>query len=576
LLNTQYLVQFRFRLHNRWQQLTNPQVTINDPNEMYRARLLASLFVVSALVVIVFIALSLVIPNYEPDVELQNIIRTGSVIGLLFAYRLSRHGRSELALSWGAIVASTILFLHALTPGGMFGLNVLYYLAAVIFVCGLFASIHVTLIAFGVQPIGVAVLLLLRPDITPTMLVVPMLFNVVMTFFIVIGVYYRQRLDDEKNVRIQHSETRYRALVNSISDIVYTLSPEGVFTSINPAITAATGWLPEEFLGQPFASFDHVDDVPAATQFFTTLLNSQPAPPFEVRVLRKDGQYSWLEIVSAPQIENGQIVAITGSARDITARKQAELARRLTDEQRLKLSLVQERMKLLKQFMDALSHDFRTALSQIETNRYLLERSLSPEVVDNTRPRFDNIAASVRHMVTQLSNLNSISALSDLQFVSHNLNQLLRQLVDAHRITTDAKNLSLTLELAADLPPLLLDDDKIYEILLHLLNNAIAYTPSEGSIRLRTRFDDQQVYVDVIDSGIGIAPEHLSRIFDLFYRVDDARSFNTGGVGLGLSIARLVAEAHSGSLTVASALGQGSTFTLSLPHTLRLPALESE
>jgi PAS domain S-box-containing protein len=694
LLNTPSSDSRSARLTAIWQRLVTPVVTIDDPGDLYKARVLASVFLISILVVIVFIVLPFLLPGYEMNNQWETILRLLSLLPLLLGYGMCRRGWTEQAVGWVVVVDSGILVLQAAVPDSIFGVSVLYYLGVVIMMSGLFASARITVIVFVFQLISVLLLLMVSQEITLAAVLIPMLFNTLMTFFTIAGVYYRRRLDNEKNARLQHSETRYRALVDSISDILYALSPEGVFTSVNPAITTAIGWLPEQLLGKPFVPMIHVDDRMAAIQVFRTVLSGQIVPHFEVRVMAKDGHYSWLDNASTPHLKNDQIIGVTGSARDITARKQAELARKQTEqrlsilveqmplavieinliglitgwnpaaeqifgytaaealqkeninllvpdhllehvtsifervtaegdlvhsinenktregrlilcewfnillrdeddkpvgilsvatditerhqtnEQRLKLMLVQERMLILRRFMGAFSHDFRTALSRIETSRYLLERGLPSEIVTQVRPRFDNISASVRHMVTQLGNLNTVTTLSDLHLAPGNLNKLVQHLVDGCSDLAASKNLSLALELAAALPPFPMDYEKINNALLHLLNNAIAYTPPDGSIRLRTRFDDQHVYVDVIDSGIGIAPEHLSRIFDLFYRVDDARSFNTGGVGLGLNIARLVAEAHGGSITVTSVPGQGSTFTLTLPASQ--PAVAAE
>jgi signal transduction histidine kinase len=102
-----------------------------------------------------------------------------------------------------------------------------------------------------------------------------------------------------------------------------------------------------------------------------------------------------------------------------------------------------------------------------------------------------------------------------------------------------------------------------------LLNNAMNHTPRGGSVRLRTYVSEGRACVEVADTGVGITPEHLPRIFDLFYRADESRSVNSGGVGLGLSIVKMVADAHGGQVTVESRPGEGSVFTLALPIHMR-------
>ncbi|NJL56848.1 hypothetical protein HC928_18125 [bacterium] len=99
----------------------------------------------------------------------------------------------------------------------------------------------------------------------------------------------------------------------------------------------------------------------------------------------------------------------------------------------------------------------------------------------------------------------------------------------------------------------------------HLLNNALTYTPEGGRITLSVQLVANEVQVTVADTGPGIDPEHLPHIFDLFYRADPARSMTAGGVGVGLSIVKLIMDAHGGRVEVSSEPGLGSSFTLALP-----------
>jgi signal transduction histidine kinase len=111
--------------------------------------------------------------------------------------------------------------------------------------------------------------------------------------------------------------------------------------------------------------------------------------------------------------------------------------------------------------------------------------------------------------------------------------------------------------------------EQLRRLLFNLLDNAIKFTPEGGSIGIRVERQKGQAKVIVWDSGIGIAAEHLPRIFDRFYRVDSARSRRTGGNGLGLSICKSIAEAHQGRIELVSQPGKGTQVTLTLPETTR-------
>jgi two-component system phosphate regulon sensor histidine kinase PhoR len=113
--------------------------------------------------------------------------------------------------------------------------------------------------------------------------------------------------------------------------------------------------------------------------------------------------------------------------------------------------------------------------------------------------------------------------------------------------------------------------DLLQRAVANLVDNAIKYTPDEGTITIRIAADANDVLLSVSDSGIGIEPEHLPRIFERFYRVDKSRSREMGGTGLGLSIVKHVVQSHEASIDVTSEPGQGSTFEIRLPLLVAMP-----
>ena len=109
------------------------------------------------------------------------------------------------------------------------------------------------------------------------------------------------------------------------------------------------------------------------------------------------------------------------------------------------------------------------------------------------------------------------------------------------------------------------DPSRLQQIFINLMNNAIVYTPAGGVVSVELAEDKYNAYIKVSDTGIGISKDEIPRIFERFYRVDKARSRNTGGTGLGLSIVKHLVEAHHGTITVDSEVGEGTTFTVVLP-----------
>lgn len=147
-----------------------------------------------------------------------------------------------------------------------------------------------------------------------------------------------------------------------------------------------------------------------------------------------------------------------------------------------------------------------------------------------------------------------------------NLNDLVSDLVEEFSALAIASQICLDAVVPATTSITVLgSEEQLYRLVANLITNALQYTPAGGSVTVHLSRDEQTAWIQVQDTGIGIALMDQARIFDRFYRVSSDRSRHTGGAGLGLSIAQAIAQAHRGHLQVKSQLGQGSTFSLSLP-----------
>jgi two-component system phosphate regulon sensor histidine kinase PhoR len=149
------------------------------------------------------------------------------------------------------------------------------------------------------------------------------------------------------------------------------------------------------------------------------------------------------------------------------------------------------------------------------------------------------------------------------EFHPLDLSGFVRQIYTRSQPRFEANALQAHLDLAEGLPSVRVAQDELYTAYASILDNAIRYTPAGGEITLRTSCLNNEILAEIIDTGIGIEPEELKRIFERFYRVDKARS--TRGFGLGLAIAARIIEAHGGMIEVESQVGHGSTFRIRLP-----------
>jgi len=216
-----------------------------------------------------------------------------------------------------------------------------------------------------------------------------------------------------------------------------------------------------------------------------------------------------------------------------------------------------------RRFVADASHDLRTPLATLHGRSEVL--LLNPDLDAETRAGLLLIRAEAARLGRLVANLLLLARGDEGQPLDRrpvDLDVLLLEV--AHQARAQAQGVTVTLG-HEDQAQVLGNADLLKQALLNLVDNALTYTPPGGQVVLSLTVSTAQVQVAVRDSGPGIAPDDVEHIFERFYRTDQARSRHSGGAGLGLSIVRWIAEAHGGGVTVKSAVGAGSTFTLALP-----------
>jgi signal transduction histidine kinase len=211
------------------------------------------------------------------------------------------------------------------------------------------------------------------------------------------------------------------------------------------------------------------------------------------------------------------------------------------------------------------AHELRTPLTSIKGYMEALLDGVMP-ADQETYSLIYSEADRLYRLVKDLQELSRLEAHQiPLELHPVAVLELVHGVIGRVRPQFEAKGVRLVGMVAPDAGFVLGDADRLFQVLLNLLANALHYTPGEGRVQVAAYLERGQVCISVQDSGIGIAPEHLAQIFGRFYRVDKSRSRVAGGTGIGLTIARHLAEAHGGSIAVASTPDLGSTFTVALP-----------
>lgn len=258
---------------------------------------------------------------------------------------------------------------------------------------------------------------------------------------------------------------------------------------------------------------------------------------------------------------------MVGTIFDITREKNAELEL-LESKSHLEKELL-EKLALQKQkdeFLQVASHELKTPLTAIRGYAQLVEEILLEKKLDSESKMLGKLNLKIDHLNSLVQNLFDVTQLNigKLDFVENifELTELLRFLTDDFRYIRSNNYIREDYSFKGLVKA---DRERISQVITNLISNAIKYSTPRSEIFIQTRKVENQIAVDIIDKGIGIAPIESSRIFEQFYRSPNALSPKYSGLGLGLYISSQIIERQGGKIEVKSTLGKGSTFTFSLP-----------
>ena len=350
------------------------------------------------------------------------------------------------------------------------------------------------------------------------------------------------------------AEERLDRLFEASIDILTIISFRGYFKRANAALTSLLGYSEEEVCGRPAVEFVHPDDREATMKGVMAQLFEGSRQRIENRYIRKDGSIVRLAWTMSPSGKD-----ILGVARDITAEHEA------AEELRRAKEAAEAASQAKSEFLATMSHEIRTPLNGvIGTAELLRTTKLSPE----QRESVETIHESGQLLLTLLNDILDLSRIEagklEIERRSFDLHHALQSAIELWAPAARAKGLKLECVLAADLPVNVEGDEtRVRQIVSNLISNAVKFT-ARGSVTLSARCDGNGVAIDVRDTGCGIDADVLPRLFQKFSQGDASVTRRHGGTGLGLAICRHLAELMGGSITVQSAAGTGSTFTVTL------------
>lgn len=225
--------------------------------------------------------------------------------------------------------------------------------------------------------------------------------------------------------------------------------------------------------------------------------------------------------------------------------------------------------KTKSEFISAVSHELRTPLTSIKGYAAILIAGKLGDIPDSVRERLEKINTHSDNLVKLINNLLDISRIESGRVEMKMEKCALAALVEGvHDLLTPQlkeKNIQWQVQIADDVPEVLVDKHQLERVFINLIGNAVKFTPAGGTIGVRVRREAEEAAIEAYDTGIGIAKEDVGKLFDEFYRVDNAINQTVKGTGLGLSLAKKIVEAHKGRMWVTSELNKGTTFHFTLP-----------
>lgn len=361
--------------------------------------------------------------------------------------------------------------------------------------------------------------------------------------------------------RLRMSERHFRLLAENASELIALHAPNGAYRYASPAAERQTGYTPMQLLElRPF-ELVHPDDLEAVRGSHRAALGGE-SHRVEYRSRHREAGYVWLETThrATLQTSDGSELEVQSSSHDITGRINAERALSASEQRYRELYKAQQR------FVSDASHELRAPLTSITGGLQLLERYPDLAGEEQTQILRESRAEVWRlsRLITNLLTVARGDAGVVTQFEAVDLHVLLRRAWQAaQRLSNEHRFELVSLEPCRVMG----DSDRLMQLAVLLLENAIKYTLTGGSVSLSLRCTDNEVEFAVTDSGVGIPPEDLPQVFERFFRSSKARKDDPGGTGLGLAIARQIAIDHGGQLRLESLVGVGTTATATFPIT---------
>ena len=355
---------------------------------------------------------------------------------------------------------------------------------------------------------------------------------------------------------LRYSEAEFRAMANAAPAMTWLTSPTHQTTFISDSLQAMTGLTLEECADYGWSSALYPDDRDDVARRVRQAHQLRERFAIEYRIRDRQGRYHWVLDTGVPRFAgSGEFLGYVGNILVIHDRKLAEQALRDADRRK-------------DEFLATLAHELRNPLAPLRTGLEILRRTaLGSAAATAARDMMERQVLQMVRLVDDLLDLSRISVGKVvLKPEDVELGTVLQVSLEAARPLAEAAHHRLLVQASPESLWVHGDAARLSQALSNLLNNACKYTPEPGTIEVRLTAEEGVAVIRVSDSGVGLTPEAIPKVFEIFTQVGKGIDRSQGGLGIGLALARQLVELHGGTVDAASAgPGQGSTFTIRLP-----------
>jgi PAS domain S-box-containing protein len=376
---------------------------------------------------------------------------------------------------------------------------------------------------------------------------------------------------EHEQALVAESEAKYRRLSQSGVIGIIEADLAGRVIDANDTFLRMIGRTRRDMLSGRLAA---PDCSPLDDRSLRELLENGVTSPYEKELVHADGGLVIVKIAAArlgPRAER-----CVGYVLDVTNERQVEADRaRLFDAERRARADAELASRMKDEFLAIVSHELRTPMNAVLGWASILQSRLPPS--DESTKALEVIQRNARLQAKMIDDILDVSRIVTgkvrLEPREVALESIIEQALEATRPAAEAKGITIAKNLAPDLPLVVVDPDRIQQIVWNLLTNAVKFTDRGGDVFINARLEHSRVVVEITDSGVGIAPEHLVTVFERFRQIDASTTRSHGGLGLGLAIVRHLAEQHGGTVRAFSdGPGRGTTMTVRLPLVAPLSA----